>query len=242
VRAVARLAALALLLLVCLPPHLIAKSLGRSRWPPRFLRAAGRICGAQVKTQGTPIGPQTLILANHTSWLDILVLAGATGTRFVSKAEVRNQWLLRWLADQNDTVYIERQDRRAVHRQAAGVADALRDERPLTLFPEGTTGDGLTLLPFRPALLSALADAPPGTTVRPVAIDYGDMSGTLGWTDGESGKENALRLLGRKGSFPVVVRLLPPLDPGRERKALAGQAHAAIAAALKASNSSAAAL
>ena len=139
-------------------------------------------------------------------------MAGATGTRFVSKAEVRDQRLMGWLADQNDTLYIERQDRRGVH--------------------EGTTGDGMTLLPFRPALLAAVAPAPPGTTVRPVAINYGAMRVAMGWSDGESGQANALRLLGRRGSFPVIVRLLDPLPPGEDRKAMARDARIAIETAL----------
>lgn len=230
--AAVRLAGLLLLLLACVPPHLVARLFGRSRVPPRFLGAAARICGARVRTVGQPLAAHSLIIANHISWLDILVLAGATGTRFVSKSEVRDHPLLRWLADQNDTLYIERQDRRAVHAQAADVAAALADSRPLALFPEGTTGDGRALLPFRPALLAAVAPAPPGTNVHPVAIDYGAMRSALGWADGESGKANALKLLGRRGSFPVIVRLLDPLPFGEDRKAIARDASAAIAAAL----------
>ena len=185
-----------------------------------------------MSTVGIPIAPHSLIIANHVSWLDILVLAGATGTRFVSKAEVRDHWLLGWLADQNDTLYIERRDRRAVHEQAREVADALRDPQPIALFPEGTTGDGAALLPFRPALLASVAPAPDGSSVRPIAIDYGPMGPALGWSAGESGKTNALKLLGRPGSFPVIVRLLDPLPPGEDRKAMARDAMAAIVTAL----------
>ena len=235
--ALLRIAGLLLLLVACVPPHLIARLFGHSRWPPRFLGAAARICGARVRTVGAPIAPHSLIIANHVSWLDILVLAGSTGTRFVSKAEVRDHPLLRWLADQNDTLYIERQDRRAVHSQAREVADALAGPQPIALFPEGTTGDGITLLPFRPALLASVAPAPDGSSVRPVAIDYGAMGPALGWSDGESGKDNALKLVGRRGSFPVVVRLLGPLPPGEDRKAMARDASAAIAAALGAQRS-----
>ncbi len=237
--AAARVAGLLLLLAGCVVPHLIARSLGRSRWPPRFLGAAARICGARVRTVGTSVAPHSLIVANHVSWLDILVLAGATGTRFISKAEVRGHWLLRWLADQNDTLYIERQDRRGVQRQANALAEALRDPRPLALFPEGTTGDGRSLLPFRPALFAAVSPPPPGASIRPVAIDYGTMRTVLGWSDGEGGRANALRLLGRRSSFPVVVRLLEPLAPSDDRKAVASAAARAIAAALGASNSAA---
>ena len=210
----------------------MARLFGRSPVPSLFLAGTARICGARVRIEGQPLDPHSLLITNHVSWLDILVLAGATGTRFVSKAEVRDHWLLRWLADQNDTLYIERRDRRAVHDQAREVAEALAQSRPLALFPEGTTGDGETLLPFRPALLASVAPAPPGTHVRPVAIDYGAMRRTLGWTDGESGKVNALNLLGRRGSFPVTVRLLAALPPGENRKAMARDARAAIEAAL----------
>ena len=230
------MSALALLLLSCLPPHLISKEFGRSRWPPRFLAGCARICGARVSTVGERVAPHSLLIANHVSWLDILILAGATGTRFVSKAEVRDHWLLRWLADQNDTLYIERRDKRGVHGQAREMAEALADPQPLALFPEGTTGDGVTLLPFRPPLLASVAPAPAGSQVRPVAIDYGAMAAALGWSDGESGKDNALKLLGRRGSFAVTVRLLQPLPPGEDRKAMARDARAAIEIAL-ASNS-----
>ena len=230
--AVMRIAGLLLLLLACLPPHLVAKLFGRSPLPRRFLGAAGWICGARVTTTGTPLDAHSLMIANHVSWLDILVLAGATGTRFVSKAEIRDHPLLCWLADQNDTIYIQRQDRLGVHNQAADVAAALRDPRPLALFPEGATSDGTAMLPFRPSLLAAVAPAPPGTSVRPVAIDYGDERATMGWVDPETGKENALRILGRRGSFAVVVRLLDALPPGEDRKAMARDARAEIEAAL----------
>ena len=232
IRAGLRIAGLLVLLAIMAPPHWLWKQVARSPFPRWFLGSAGWICGARAGVTGQPIAPHTLLLANHVSWLDILVLAGATGTRFVSKAEVRDHPLLCWLADQNHTLYIERSDRGAVLDQARAVADALADRQPLALFPEGTTGDGELLLPFRPSLLAAIAKAPPGTTVRPVAIDYGAMRPLLGWTDGESGKVNALRLLGRRGSFAVTVRLLAPLDASLDRKALARAARAAIEQAL----------
>ena len=227
-----RIAGLILLLIAMAPPHIVAKRFGRSPFPPRFLAAAARICGARVRRTGQPLGAHGLLIANHVSWLDILVLASATSTRFVSKAEVADHPLLRWLADQNDTLYIERSDRGAVHDQARMIADALADDRPLALFPEGTTGDGKALLNFRSSLLAAVAPPPSGASVQPVAIDYGAMRATLGWTDGESGKDNALKLLGRRGSFPVAVRLLAPLAHGTDRKTLARDARTAIADAL----------
>ena len=141
-----------------------------------------------------------------------------------------------WLADQNQTLYIRRAERRNSHGQAAAIAAALSDPQPLALFPEGTTGDGGTLLPFRSTLLDAVAPPPPGVIVRPVAIDYGAATSIFGWPRPETGKTNALRILGHRGTTPVIVRLLDPLPPSADRKAIAKAAHDAIAAALAASN------
>jgi 1-acyl-sn-glycerol-3-phosphate acyltransferase len=86
-------------------------------------------------------------------------------------------------------------------------------------------------------LLAAVTPAPPGVAVRPVAIDYGEAATGIAWVD-ESGKENVLGVLGRKGTIPVTVRLLDPLPPNQDRKALSKQAHEAIAAALSSSRRS----
>ncbi len=188
------------------------------------------MCGARVRVEGAPLAPHSLILANHTSWLDILILAGATGARFVSKAEIERVPLIGWLADQNRTLYIDRAQRGDAHGQVRRIAAALDDAQPLAIFPEGTTGGGQTLLPFRSTLLQAVAPPPPGVSVRPVAISYHDAQ-RIAWV-GESGLANALRVLGLRGRRQVTVRLLDPLPPATDRKALARSAAAAIGAAL----------
>src|SRR6185295_20262736 len=101
-----------------------------------------------------PAGRHTLILANHTSWLDIVILAGATDCAFVSKDEL-GHGLLHWLADQNATVYVRRTDIRGAKDQAIALAKSLEGEKPVTVFPEATTGPGTHLLPFRSTLLDA---------------------------------------------------------------------------------------
>ena len=236
-RAYARIAGLAGLFLLCLPPHLAMKWMsGKSPWPRRFLAAAAHIAGARVRVDGRPLAAHTLVIANHTSWLDILILGGATGTAFVSKAEVDRMPLIGWLADQNHTLYIERAERGDAHGQVRRICDRLAQAQPLTVFPEGTTGNGVTLLKFRSTLLDAVAPPLfPGVAVRPVAIDYGAERAEIGWSGGEPGKKNVLRILGRRGSFEVIVRLLPPEPPHDNRKALARAAEAAIADALAAS-------
>jgi lyso-ornithine lipid O-acyltransferase len=216
----------------CAPMHMLAQLLGRSRWPRRFLRGIGWIAGARVGQSGTPAAPHTLLIANHVSWLDIPIMAGATGCAFVAKDELKGHPLMRWLCVQNGTVFVDRADKRGIAGQAADMVEALGRDRPLTLFPEGTVGDGGRLLPFRPALLSAFAPAPERVTIRPLAIDYGAAAREFGWPDGESGKANFLRLLGRRGTVSVTLHLLPPLPPLADRKQLARAAHDAVANAL----------
>lgn len=190
------------------------------------------IAGARVRSDGAPIEPHSLLIGNHVSWLDIPILAAATGCAFVSKDELRGHPVMHWLAEQNRTVFVDRSDKRGISEQTARMVAALGEPQPLALFPEGTVGDGGRLLPFRPALLSAFAPAPRGVSIRPVAIDYGASAREFGWPPGESGKSNFLRLLGRRGTVAVTVHLLPPLAGFGDRKALARAAHDRIAEAL----------
>jgi len=202
----------------------------RSGWPPRFLAAAGWTCGARVHVTGAALRPHTLLICNHVSWLDILVIGGATGCAFVSKHELGHS-LIHWMADQGGTLYVRRDHRRGSQGQAEAIARKLADPQPLALFPEGTTGPGTHMLPFRSTLFSAVSPPPDDVSVRPVAIDYGQAAPELGWHD-EPGKKNVLRTLGRTRPIAVVVRILDPLPATEDRKLLAARARDAIAAAL----------
>ncbi len=108
--------------------------------------------------------------------------------------------------------------------QVQRIAEALNQPQPLAVFPEGTTASGRHLLPFRSTLLEAVAPPPPGANVRPVAIDYGDHADVVGWHSGEPGLANVKRVLGHRGTMDVTVRLLHPLPPSDDRKALARHA------------------
>ena len=169
-----------------------------------------------------------MLICNHTSWLDILIMGGSTGCAFVSKDELGHP-LIHWLADQNGTVYVKRTHRKGAKDQAIAIAEALERDKPVALFPEGTTGPGTHLLPFRSTLLEAANFAAKDVTIRPVAVDYGDAKAEVGWYGEEPGKDNVLRLLGRRGTLPVTVNLLEPLARGGDRKQLAHDAREAIA-------------
>jgi len=230
-RAALRIAGLCLLFALVAPVHILTKLLiGRSPWPPRFLAASAWIVGARVRVSGEDIRGHTLLISNHVSWLDILVLAGATNCAFVSKDQL-GHGLLHWLADQNGTVYVKRSHVKGAKDQAIALADALQSEKPVTVFPEATTGPGTHLLPFRSSLLEAANYAAKDVQIRPIAVDYGAAAAEIGWWD-EPGKSNVLRILGRRGPLPVTLHLLDPLDRSGDRKRLAHEAREAIARVL----------
>ena len=238
IRCHARVLAIALSLLLFLPLHFLWRlARRRSPWPPRFLQWVGFAAGARVRVVGTPLRSHVLFLANHVSWLDIMVLAGATGTAFVSKAEVDRWPVIGWLARLNATVYVERAARGAVRGQAESLRGALASGRAVALFPEGTTQGGREVLPFRASLLAALFPPLEGVRVQPVAIDYGPAVADIAWVGDEAAGANACRLLSRRGAVPVTVTFLEPLDPAAavDRKALAAAARAEVVAALGAS-------
>ena len=158
------------------------------------------------------------------------MLSGATGCAFVSKDELGHPFI-HWLADQNDTVYVKRAHVHGAKDQAIAIAAALEGEKPVALFPEGTTGPGNHLLRFRSTLLEAANFAARDVAIRPVVLDYGAAAVEIGWWH-EPGKDNVLRLLGRRGKLPVIVELLDPLDRAGDRKKLAQEARDAIAARL----------
>ena len=233
-RAAVRSLLLLLLFAILGPIHDVTKLLfGRSGWPRRFLATAAWIVGARATVSGGPLDSRALLISNHVSWLDILILGGSVGTAFVSKDNL-GHGAIHWLADQNHTLYVRREDRKGSKDQALAIARAAERDQPITLFPEGTTGPGDQLLPFRSSLLEAAFHAPDDVSIRPVALDYGGAASEVGW-HGESGKDNVLRILGRKGRLPVTVHLLPALDRTSDRKALAQAARQAIAETLASS-------
>jgi len=208
-----------------------------SPWPRLFMTAAARICGARVGVKGVPLKRDVFYIANHVSWIDILAISSASGTAFVAKAELATAPVVGTLAKMNRTVFVEREDRLGVADQINRLRDALADNWSVTVFPEGTTTDGRSLLPFKTPMLKVLEPPPPGVMVQPVLLWYGGDTGyEIAWIGQESGKDNAIRLLSRQGSFKVMVEFLEPFHPRdySGRKAIAAESRRRIELALTA--------
>jgi len=133
------------------------------------------ILGIPLQVQGQPpVHGPVLLVANHVSWLDILVMHAARHCRFVSKSDVKQWPLIGTLATGGGTLYIEREKRRDAMRVVHHMAQSLQAGEIVAVFPEGTTGEGVTLLPFHGNLIQAAisADAP----VQPVGLRYVDVA------------------------------------------------------------------
>lgn len=144
----------------------------QARYVEVWARGMLAIIGIQVRVKGHPAPGPVLMAANHISWLDILVMHAACHCRFVAKSEIRSWPLVGVLTTGGGSLYIERGSNRDAMRVVHQMAAALQQGQVLAVFPEGGTGDGVTLLPFHANLLQAAisADAP----IQPIALQFLD--------------------------------------------------------------------
>ena len=134
-----------------------------------------RCIGIKLIVKGNPgLNGPLLMVANHMSWLDITALHAARFCRFVSKADIKKWPFIGMLASGIGTLFIERESRRDAMRVVHHMTQSLLAGDVLGVFPEGTTSDGTSLLPFHANLVQAAiaADAP----IQPVALQFIDST------------------------------------------------------------------
>lgn len=236
-RIAVRLSVMVLLLILCVVFYYVWRLFGpHNPWPRIFLGGIDWLAGVEIRVHGPRNRKGAFLLANHVSWIDIPAIAAASGSAFVGHDGLAGHPFLRWLCRMNDTVFIARHDRKSVAAQVAQVREAIRDTGALTIFPEGTTSDGIGLLPFKSSLLSALDPVPPGIVVQPLWLDYGRDVAEIAWIGEEPGLTNFMRILARKRPLELNVHFLPPLEGGTlaSRKTIALAARDAILEAMAA--------
>ncbi|RDK12140.1 lysophospholipid acyltransferase family protein [Cupriavidus lacunae] len=145
------------------------------RWSLLLLR----ICGVEVEVVDATGIPSTgagrqgaMVVSNHISWLDIYVIHSWQPVRFVAKSEIRSWPLVGWLCDKTGTIFIERGRKRDAHRVLHDITDVMLQGDLVGVFPEGTTTDGTTVLPFHANLMQAPISG--GLPVQPVGLSYLD--------------------------------------------------------------------
>lgn len=180
--------------------------------------------GITMEVRGGQLGDKpVLLVANHISWLDILVVSRFWPVHFLSKSEVRRWPGIGTVATAVGTIYIDRGHRNGSTEAIEAMARKLRNGRPVLFFPEGTTSPGTTLLPFRPRLFQAAIEA--GVPVQPVAIQYfagrGQRSEYAPFVDDEHLLRHVVRLAGERTTHAVLTLGEPVNSIGRGRNELA---------------------
>jgi 1-acyl-sn-glycerol-3-phosphate acyltransferase len=218
----------------------------RKTFPNSYHRFMSRLFGIRIKMIGKPLtGEGVLIVANHTSWLDIIVFSAVGQVSFVAKSEVATWPLFSTLAKLQETVFVERTRRQATGQARDQIRDRLLAGDTLVLFPEGTSNDGNAVLGFKSALMGAVEarvdDGKGGqraVRVQPVSTAYVGLHGM------PMGRENRplfawygdMELVPhlwealKTGPIDVIVEFHQPMDVDQVggRKALAARTEAII--------------
>jgi 1-acyl-sn-glycerol-3-phosphate acyltransferase len=217
----------------------------RRRWtrtlPVFYHRWCCRILGFRIRVIGTPTAKRPVLFAvNHISYTDITILGSIIPGSFIAKAEVADWPFFGWLAKLQRSVFVDRRVR-STPTQRDAIGERLAAGDALILFPEGTSGDGNRVLPFKSALFSAAQrekDFPP-VIVQPVSLAYTRLDGMpigrlyrpfFAWYGDVDLAPHMWSMVGL-GTVEAVVEFHPPtfLTDCGSRKALAGYCHARIA-------------
>jgi len=204
------------------------------RPPPRARRAWARrllaILGVRLESEVLTVAPGSLVVANHISWLDAVVLHALFDATFVAKAEARRWPLLGWALARNGMLFIERRPCRALLRLNEAVALELASGATVAAFPEGTSTAGTSVLAFKPALFQPAVRG--GHPVQVIALAYRNGDGApcaAAAFVGEMTLWQSLRAITALPALSAQVRDCGRLDTaGLHRKQAARLAHAAV--------------
>jgi len=204
--------------------------LARAAWLSRSSRRHLKIFGYSASVSGD-IPTHGLLISNHLSYLDILAISSVTPAVFVSKAEVRRWPLFGWFAAIAGTVFVNRERRTQVGAVNREIEAALAAGALVVVFPEGTSTDGETILPFRTSLLEPAARGDHEISVGWLHYEVpgGDARRDVCYWGDHSFLPHVLNMLGQK-SIHATLRFGKFKRSTDDRKVLAGQLHEAVQA------------
>jgi 1-acyl-sn-glycerol-3-phosphate acyltransferase len=204
----------------------------RADWCHHWARSYLRLLNVEVTSRGQ--SPASgLLTCNHLSYLDIVVLGGSHPQVFLSKAEVRNWPIIGALTRCAGTLFIRRERKSEVAELQSAFSAVVTQGVPLTIFPEGTSSDGSSVLPFFSSLLEPAAQA--NWPVTPAWIGYhlDEGQGSVAddicyWRDMTFGP-HFLKLLSKKKIHATIV-FGEPIERGLNRKQMAAVLHKEVTA------------
>ena len=204
-----------------------------------WLGIVAYLLGVRIKTFGTALPEKTLFVANHISWLDILVLGHLTPIHFLSKHEVKTMPVIGWLATRAGTLYIKRGCKVSASDSSSEITAALKQRHNSLIFAEGTTTDG-HIKKFHSRMMQGAIDA--HAMVQPIAIFYPVFNKKAKQTEinpvtlflGNMPISESADLIFRTHHIDVEVHYLEPIDStGKTRDEIAQHAYDEVVAAIK---------
>ena len=234
-RAVRRAVTLVFVLFGCMVRYWIARARGpmmlvqRARWLQQTCIRVLRSLGIHSEVAGVPPG-SGVVVANHLSYLDIVILSAAMPCFFVAKAEIGKWPFFGWAARCGGTLFIDRSSLASAEKVAAVIAERLELPVPVLFFPEGTSTDGSEVLRFHSRLFEPPVRA--GATITTATLRYllhdGSEERDLCWFGDDPFLPHLWKALGTKG-FTAEVRFGEPQVYSNRRMA-ADLTHAEITA------------
>lgn len=204
-----------------------------------WLGTVARLLGVKIKTFGTALAERTLFVANHISWLDILILGHLLPIHFLSKHEIKTTPVIGWLATRAGTLYIKRGNQESASYASSEITDALKQQHNSLIFAEGTTTDG-HIKKFHGRLMQSAIDAE--AMVQPVAVFYPvtnpqtqkvEINPVTLFLHNITMAES-FDLISRAPSIDVEVHFLEPINSsGKTRNEIAQHAYDEVVAAIK---------
>ena len=161
------------LTLPLMPIQLIlgALYLPSARWLPWvYHRSLCRLLGVSVVIKGQPPAAPALLVSNHVSWFDIPILSSVMPLSFIAKREVGGWPMFGWLAKLQRCVFVNRKNRQSTGKSSAEIAARLNEGDCLVLFPEGTSNNGRSIMPFKSAYFGVVESL--NVKVIPVTLVY----------------------------------------------------------------------
>ena len=200
----------------------------RAQWLQQTCRRVLRSIDVECEIQGT-VPTRGLVVSNHLSYLDIVILSAAMPCFFVAKAEIDKWPYFGKAARVGGTLFINRSSLASAEKVAAMIGERLRLPVPVLFFPEGTSTDG-TMLRFRSRLFEPAVKA--GAPVTAAAVRYVIEDGTpereLCWYGDEAFAPHMLKTLRTKG-FRAQLWFGEPRSY-QDRREAADETYAEVAA------------
>jgi 1-acyl-sn-glycerol-3-phosphate acyltransferase len=200
----------------------------RASWLQSGSRRALRVFAVDIRVSGD-IPSCGLLVSNHLSYLDILVLASIAPTVFVAKHEVKSWPVFGWFALLAGTLFIDRERRSQVGQVSQEIRAALDQGALVVLFPEGTSSGGETILPFKSSLLEPAARQthPLSAGLIQYELDDGDVSEEVCYWKDMTLVPHLINLLGKR-TVRASVRFTQLREGSTNRKELARQLHSEV--------------